>query len=249
MALSSLIDSWTKCQEQLLSAIQADADYGTVQALDEQLAFLVNSIRNLHLSAASDINRQIKFFLHRSEGLVDSSVSEGDLEALESLIDRYMGVDAALSKFGDSPSTISAHAIVNLENSRFVTDDLIEQSDARVSLYNRDYRYEYTNLRNAKFHNTDPAEFVGKHVADIVGDLRFQKRAKQYFDSCFSGDHQKYSYFLDVPDMGERLMGCQLTPYRDGDGSVRGAFFTVEDLTDKLNRASQSAVSKLAPDR
>ena len=82
-------------------------------------------------------------------------------------------------------------------------------------------------------------------MADIVGDRRFQNRAKQYFDCCFSGEHQRYSYFLDVPDVGERLMDCQLTPYRDGDGSVRGAFFAVEDVTDKLHRASQSAVSNL----
>ena len=52
----------------------------------------------------------------------------------------------------------------------------------------------------------------------------------------------RYSYFLEVDDLGERLMDCQLTPYRDSDGCVRGAFFAVDDVTDRMERARQSAI-------
>lgn len=243
MALLDLIDCCTKCKEQLLLAIQADADYATIQALDEHLSFLITSIRDLHLSAPSDINRQIKFFLFRSTNFEEDSLSSFDLDALNCLVDRYTDTTSNLPKFGHSENTVCAQADINLRNHRFRTDELIQEPNSRIALFNTDYIYEYCSAANARFNNASPEDMVGKHMAEIVGNQRFENRAKYYFDKCFGGESQKYTYFLDVPNHGEHLMNCQATPYRDDDGNVRGAFVLIEDLTDKLQRASQSAVS------
>ncbi|MEP0940522.1 MAG: PAS domain-containing protein [Rhizobiaceae bacterium] len=243
MLLSGLIDSHNECVSRLILAIQNDSAPEIIDGLDSRIKLFAGSVRDIHLSSPLDINQQIKFFLNRSQSLGDDALTSEDRNTVELLIDRYTNQPNSGRGIGRNDPIVDTQALVNLRDKRFFTDQLIVQSNSRISLYNLDYQYEYTSTGNARFHDTDQASFVGKHVADIVGDRRFKERAKRYYDRCFSGEHLHYSYFLDVADKGERLMDCQLTPYRDSDGSVRGAFFAVEDITDRMERATQSAIS------
>ncbi|NKB54091.1 MAG: PAS domain-containing protein [Rhizobiaceae bacterium] len=245
MPLAELITSHDESLAKLLTAIHNDGDHQLITKLDDQIKLFSSSIRDIHLSSPGEINQQIKFFLNRSATVGDDTITSSDRQTVEMLIDRYTNDSGSSKGIGRQAPTIDTHASVQLRDSRFTTDELIEQSNSRVSLYNLDYTYEYTSLGNAKFHKSDPSDFVGRHVVDIVGDSRFHKRAKQYYDRCFGGEHLNYSYFLDVADLGERLMDCQLTPYRDTDGCVRGAFFSIEDITDKMEHATQSALSNV----
>ncbi len=245
MSLAELITSHDESLAKLLSAIHSDGDHALITTLDDQINLFSSSIRDIHLSSPGEINQQIKFFLNRSATVGDDTITSSDRQTVEMLIDRYTDETGQSKGFARRTPTIDTQASVHLRDHQFTTDELIVQSNSRVSLYNLDYTYEYTSLGNAKFHNSAPSEIVGLHVVDIVGDLRFHKRAKQYYDRCFGGEHLNYSYFLDVPDFGERLMDCQLTPYRDTDGCVRGAFFSIEDITDKIEQVTQSAVSNV----
>lgn len=242
MLLSDLIDSHNTCVSQLVDAVQNDGDHRLIDALDCSITLFANSIRDIHLSSPLDINRQIKFFLNRASSHGDDSFTREDRKTVELLVDRYTSEPHSGRGIGRNDPIVGTQASVKLRDRRFLTDDLIEQSDSRISLYNLNYEYEFTSLGNARFHNTDQSSFVGKHVAEIVGDRRFSERAQRYYDRCFSGEHLRYSYFLEVADVGERLMDCQLTPYRDSDGCVRGAFFAVDDITDRMERARQSAI-------
>ena len=243
MLLSDLIDSHDKCVAQLIEAVQSDSKHDVIEALDSRVTLFANSIRDIHLSSPLEINRQIKFFLNRATAFGDDAFTMDDRKTVELLIDRYTSEPSSGRSIGRNDPIVGTQASVNLRDNRFMTDELIEQSDARVSLYNLNYEYEYTSIGNARFHNTDAASFIGKHVAEIVGDRRFKERAQRYYDRCFSGEHLRYSYFLEVEDMGERLMDVQLAPYRDSDGCVRGAFFAVDDITDRMARATQSAIA------
>ena len=245
MSLADLIQSHDDCLTKLLAAISADGDYNLINSLDAQMKLLSDSIRDIHLTSPSDINQQIKFFLNRSANIGEETITSADRQIVEQLVDRYTIQPMAEKGLGRNEPTVDTQAAVKLREHRFVTDELIVQSNSRISLYNLNYRYEYTSLGNAKFHQTDPTQFIGVHVADIIGDRRFQKRAQQYYDRCFEGKPLNYSYYLDVADQGERLMDCQLTPYRDSDGCVRGAFFAIEDITNKIERATQSAMTNV----
>ena len=132
---------------------------------------------------------------------------------------------------------------MKLREQQFVTEELITQSSSRFTLFNLDYQYEYASLENAGFHQTDPADFVGRRVVDFIRDQRFSQRAKQYHDRYFAWVRQKYSYFLKVAVQGERLMDYLHKPYPGADGYLRGTFFTVEDQTDKIEHATRSALS------
>jgi PAS domain S-box-containing protein len=245
MSLSDLIDSSKNADERLVEAVRSGADHDTIQKLDHHVSFLVESIMDLHAATPEDINRQLKFFLHRSPNLGGGSTSSFDLQALDSLIDRYTKRTKLAYKSPELGKQISAQATISLRNNHFSTDELLDQSEVRIALFNTDYIYEYTSTANAKFNDAKPEDIVGKHMADIVGTQRFESRAKHYFDNCFGGQHQKYSYFLELPKQGEHLMSCQLTPYRDEDGSIRGAFIVIEDLSEKLQAATNSATQNL----
>ena len=241
MLLADLIKTHDEYVSQLMTAIEMDGDSELINQIDQKIQLLANSIRDIHLSSAIDINLQIKFFLNRSSTNGEDTLTGSDRKTVERLIDRYTDRRALTGTTETADTHIDTKIALNLKNKRFLTDERIEQSNARIALYNLDYQYEYTSVGNARFHGADPAEFVGRHVADIVGDSRFRHRAKHYYDRCFSGEKLNYSYFLEVQGMGERLMECELTPYRDHDGCVRGAYFAIEDITDKLDQARLSA--------
>ncbi len=245
MSLSKMIDDSIRCNAKLIAAIRDGADRETIRILDQRLLFLLNAIRDLHVFTLDDINRQFKFFLHRSEDLDDGSISSFDRDALDCLVDRCTGVKKVGSSEVQPAEIVTARATIRLNNHRFRSDELVNHPDSRIALFNADYHYVYTSVANAKFHNTVPEEIVGKHMAEVVGHQRFEHRAKHYFDNCFCGEPQKYCYFLEMPNQGEHLMNCQVTPYRDGDGAVRGALVVIEDLSEKLQAAAQSAAQNL----
>ncbi len=245
MSLSKMIDDSIRCNAKLMAAIKAGADRETIKTLDQRLLFLLIAIRNLHVFTLDDINRQFRFFLHRSEDLAEGSISSFDRDALDCLVDRYTGVKNALSSEVQQVETLTARATIRLNNHQFQSDELVNHPDTRIALFNTDYQYVYTSVANARFHNTVPEDIVGKHMADVVGHQRFKHRAKHYFDNCFCGEAQKYCYFLELPNQGEHLMSCQVTPYRDGDGAVRGALAVIEDLSEKLQAAAHSATQNL----
>ena len=239
--LADLVDAHNEYVMQLSKAIETDSDQEQIVNLDRGIRLFADSIRDLHLAAPAEINQQIKFFLNRSEMLGDDTISASDRQTVSMLIDRYTNQTSPALHSRSTDSMIESQVSMRLKDEQFVADRLIEQSDQRISLYNLDYKYEYTSRGNAQFHNASPDDFMGLHVVNIVGDRRFEKRAKRYYDRCFAGEHVGYSYFLDVPDLGERLMDCSLTPYRDSDGCVRGAYFTVEDITARMEQATASA--------
>ena len=116
---------------------------------------------------------------------------------------------------------------------------MIQPTEARVSLFNTQFRYQFTSVGNAKFYKGAPSDFVGKHVLDIIGKQRFAKRAKTRMENCFSGMEQRYLHFLSDEGKGERLMDCHMAPYYDSDNCVRGAYVAVADITDKFESARE----------
>lgn len=158
MALSKLIESSIKCNAELVAAVADGKDYETIKKIDENLLFLISSIRDLHVFSLHDINRQMKFFLHRSTDFDDATSSSFDIEALNCLVDRYTDAKGDLPKIGQTEKTISAQAAINLRNHKFLSDELLQEPNSRVALFNTDYIYEYSSNANARFNNAKPED-------------------------------------------------------------------------------------------
>ncbi len=238
VTLASLIGKYTQCRNQLVEAIANDADNATLKAIDAQLVRSLKAIENIELYDAVDIQRQIKFFLRQPGDLIGEELDHANLKSVEKLIDRYTGRFSTGGKTPLSIGSTSSRLQISWQGQDFWTKNLIERPELRTALLNTELQYKFTSVANARFYGAETSDFVGKHVMEFIGEHRFLNRAKAHFEHCFAGYEQRYSYHLDVPETGERLMYCHMVPYYDSDDCVRGAYVTIDDITDQINHSS-----------
>ena len=235
MNLKHLIEQYERVQARLVSEIQSEANEVLIRKLDYVATETCSIIAQIHLTNPLEINQQIKFFMNRSRSIDHRFICESDFQTIDNLIDRYTN-RASIDPSHKSLNSIFTHSVIDAPaNELSSLRKSVEGSEARVSLFDLDYRYIQTSIGNAKFHFTTPSEFDYRPLVDVVGSTRFMSRAKAYLDRTFTGKPQRYNYFLNVPEQGERLMSCQLKPFRDADGSVRGAIFEISDVTEQIN--------------
>jgi len=239
MTLTDLIDQHEKCREQLIVAINNDATPQEIQAIDARLAQLFEAIENLEANDQQDIVKQVRFFLTQHEDFEGFASASVYLKSVDALVTRYANRFATRRESGDKSKNISSKLKISLGGNDYSSKEMIQPSEARVSLFSTQFRYQFTSVGNAKYYNAAPSDFVGKHVLDIIGKQRFAKRAKIRMENCFSGLEQRYFHFLPGEGKGERLIDCHMAPYYDSDNCVRGAYVAVTDITDKFESARQ----------
>ena len=100
---------------------------------------------------------------------------------------------------------------------------MIEKTDLRIAAFGKDLRYTYVSPANGRYHDMPAREICGRHVSELIGNARYEKRAKRYFDKCFGGEDQCYYYYLDSKRHGRQLMECRMLAQRDADNDVLGA--------------------------
>lgn len=241
MTLEDLLDRHDKCREQLINAINRDADQAEIQQIDARLASLITAIENLDLHDPQDIKQQIGFFLTQSEVHGDGETSSANIRSAQALVSRYANHLGTQKTGLDNDDHISSQLKITVNGQDFSSKEMIQPDQSRVSLFSTEFRYQFTSVGNARYYQADPSEFVGKHLLDVIGKQRFMQRAKNRLEQCFSGVEQRYFHFLPNPSKGERLMDIHMAPYYDNDNSVRGAYVAVEDITDKFENARQTS--------
>ena len=246
MNIAQLITQYELINARLVDEISGNADELVIRKLDAIANETCAIIAQVHLTQPLEINKQVKFFMNRSRVISEQNVSGSDFDIVENLIDRYTN-RASIDPVDSCAAPILAGSPPNeLLTYTSSLRQRIETSESRISLFNLDYRFEQTSVGNASFHATTTSEFNDKQLVNVVGETRFVFRAKAYLDRVFSGKRQRYSYFLDVPNEGEKLLSCDLNPVRDSDGNVRGALFEIADITDVVTKLSLEQTSTSA---
>ena len=243
MNITQLIAQYEFINSKIVDEIKGASDEEVIRKLDSIACETSSIIAQVHLTKPLEINKQVKFFMNRSKSVSGQSASETDLMIVEHLIDRYTNRASVDPLESDAISVPSCSSPFKSLIDTPLLRKQIEASNSRTSLFNLDYNFEQTSVGNAAFHETTPSELNNKALVNIVGETRFVFRAKAYLDRAFSGRSQKYSYFLDVPEKGERLLSCELNPVHDSDGSVRGALFEIVDITDRVFDLSHGNLS------
>lgn len=101
----------------------------------------------------------------------------------------------------------------------------------RVGIFDRDYRYQFTNTANLQFHDSDPAYFKGRPNWEISGQKFFEQVNKPRFDACFAG--QTVHCFSHHPVRHRsRLFWATYSPIRDADGEIRSLLMVSREVTD-----------------
>ncbi|PHP68005.1 hypothetical protein CSC94_04880 [Zhengella mangrovi] len=114
-----------------------------------------------------------------------------------------------------------------LINERLMATSL-ERLSERVSLIDSEFRYVKTSFGNREFYQVTDEGIIGRHVAEVIGQQRFEGRARHFFERAFSGQSSEYFHLLEQPE-GTRIMRCAMEPLRS-EGA--GAVVTMQDVTD-----------------
>ena len=114
MTLTDLIDQHEKCREQLIVAINNNANTTEIRAIDARLAQLFEAIENLEARGPQDIVKQVRFFLTQHEvyeGFASASVY---LKSVDALVTRYANRFGTLADSMDKSKNISSKLKISL---------------------------------------------------------------------------------------------------------------------------------------
>ena len=114
---------------------------------------------------------------------------------------------------------------------RIVTDAL----PVLISYIDRDYVYRFANSFYEDWVGLTPAEVVGRHVRDVIGNAAFGVR-KPWMDRALLGETVTADARLPHRDGGDRASELRYIPRIEGDGSINGFYVLVFDVEERVAR-------------
>ena len=216
--LDLLISHYKALDEQLRLEIEADREVDAIQVLDQQLQHVLNGLQQYRATDRQEAFKHLMFFLGSSQGADRMPVRSPDIEVMHNLLTDY------LLKEQIAPLPVAEQDLKSI----------IDNSANRISLINLNHEYQFTSPSNAAHYGCTQDEMQGKHVAQIIGVQRFERRAKKYFDKCFSRELVEYAHTLGDDADGTSFLKCRMQPHFDSSGAIAGAIVTMTDISEEM---------------
>ena len=233
MKLNDLVGKFDRVNTRLKQAIEEECEVDEIRKIDTEINAILHGIREYRPQTLSELRQKLKFFVNE---VTFEQQGESHSFALQSIVEM---LDTDFSYQMHSPFAGLEGAAVsgaNLEKSKLVNAyELVAASNDRISIIGVDYRYVNTSQKNGQFYDADPDLVCGRHVADLIGQNRFERRAKRFLDLCFGGERQQYFHTLEIGDEN-RIMSCHMMPLHQRDGEPFGAMVAMNDITDLIAR-------------
>lgn len=99
------------------------------------------------------------------------------------------------------------------------------------SFVDPDYVYRYVNRTYLDYWGLVPESIIGKRVADLMGEERFQTIVKPRIDRALAGEMVSFETVMTFPRHGPRHLEVFYLPARDDQGRVVGAVVRGHDVT------------------
>lgn len=122
---------------------------------------------------------------------------------------------------------------------RVITDAM----PALISYIDLDYRYRFANRAYYEWFGSLPEDVVGKTMTEVLGDAAF-KRLRPHVDRSLGGTLVTFEADTPYRTGGTKRVHATYTPDVDEDGTVRGIFVLVLDITEQ--KAAERAKAHLA---
>jgi PAS domain-containing protein len=179
-----------------------------------------------------EIYMQLQFMgnLIREEADDRSSVVR-NCSALSTLLHRYFSgageatIEMLLSFSSERPDQRGSV----FDNDDILSDVVLDSLPERVAVITRDYRYLYSNAANNDYLHVNSIDLLGHHIKEVIGQDRFEERAKHKLDACFAGENIDYVYHSYLPNDLGKSVRCRMTPLRAGKGEIIGALLMLQD--------------------
>ncbi|MEM7289571.1 MAG: PAS domain-containing protein [Pseudomonadota bacterium] len=198
--------------------IEADREVDAIQVLDQQLQQVLSSLQRYRASNRQEAFQHLMFFLGADQPADQLAVRAPDAEVMHALLTDY------LLKEQMAPLPVAEPDLKSI----------IDNSANRISLINLNHEYQFTSHSNAAHYDATQQEIQDKHVAQIIGQKRFEGRAKRFFDKCFSGELVEYAHTLGDDSGNTSFLKCRMQPHFDSSGAIAGAIVTMTDISEEL---------------
>lgn len=111
---------------------------------------------------------------------------------------------------------------------RLITDSL----PVLISYIDRDQRFRFNNALYQEWFRTDRAVLFGRHFAEVVSTGTYDAISR-YLTAALEGAPQTFETVVDFPDGVRRTVASSYVPDFSEDGTVRGIFALVTDISDR----------------
>lgn len=228
--MEDLIEQFWLNYAQLQFAVRT-GDPEAVDAIDVVLEPAIQQIYMAPTAGAAEAQAQFNFFVDLITKEADDPASVLRTSAvLKGLIERYFSHIAAAgqtSNIGRRRTEQSHPADDSLLN-----EAILDSMPDRIAVVTPDYRYLYTNPRNAKTLGYRPMDMIGRHLVEFLGIQRFEQRAKAQLDRCFAGEQVEYTFAKE--SQGRTIVvRCRMTPCVSSTGRMLGAIIVLQEHADR----------------
>ena len=117
---------------------------------------------------------------------------------------------------------------------------LADSVPALIAYYSADdLKCEFANAAYASTYSSDTTSIIGKTLVEIIGEPA-AKAIEPYIAQVMKGQSARYERPLVFPNGSQGVIEVTLVPHFDANGTTRGAFVLVNDIT--RHRASEQAI-------
>jgi PAS domain S-box-containing protein len=157
-----------------------------------------------------------------------------DEDARHLLMDMVADIGFALTRFALAAERTQAEdlARATAEQLRFVAD----HTPVAIAHCDCAQHYRFVNQRYADMFGLSPADFVGRSVAQMLGEPAYG-HARPYIEAALAGRSAEYDLDLPVTPDGPRVVHPIYAPEFDANGQVIGLVAAIHDITERRRTA------------
>ena len=130
------------------------------------------------------------------------------------------------------------HAEAELKASRERLQLITDALPALIAHLGRDHCYLFANSAHREWHGREPAELIGAHLQDVVGEVAFVQMVS-FLQDAIAGRKLTFEVLLPSLKGPPRYAQVDCVPELDATGRVSGYYLLARDISD-IKRAEQS---------
>jgi PAS domain S-box-containing protein len=118
---------------------------------------------------------------------------------------------------------------------------VMDHAPVIISRCDRERRFRFVNRAYAERFGRQPAEIVGKTIAEVLGAAA-DRLLDPYIEQVLAGKSLEYDLAIPYDALGLRYMRCAYEPEWDADGEVQGWVAVLNDITDRQQAEKNKAL-------
>jgi PAS domain S-box-containing protein len=109
---------------------------------------------------------------------------------------------------------------------------LIDAVPVLIAYIDSEERYRFTNRQYERWFGRSSQELYGKAMWEVLGDEAYTA-LQPHVRRALNGEPVQFEEWVNYNEVGSRYIRARYVPHVHDDGTVRGLFVMVEDMTDR----------------